>query len=291
MDQQTRKISRKEMRINFEGKVGAAERFKQKVFSLNFLGKVIWAILRYVLLVGISYIILYPFITKIAASFMSTTDFTDQTVKLISKNPTLDQWVFIIKENKYWQALFNTARISILCGLFQTLICAIIGYGFAKFKFKGRNILFIAVIITLLIPHDTLLLSMFMKFRYFDVLGIIKLFTGGTISLLNTEIPLYILSLTGLAFKNGLYIFIFRQFYKGVPDELEEAAYIDGTGVFETFFRIIMPLSVPMMTTVFMFSFSWQWDGYILYGISFLYSQCGTVAYEHSNKNSAELED
>ena len=259
MDQQTRKISRKEMRINFEGKVGAAERFKQKVFSLNFLGKVIWAILRYVLLVGISYIILYPFITKIAASFMSTTDFTDQTVKLISKNPTLDQWVFIIKENKYWQALFNTARISILCGLFQTLICAIIGYGFAKFKFKGRNILFIAVIITLLIPHDTLLLSMFMKFRYFDVLGIIKLFTGGTISLLNTEIPLYILSLTGLAFKNGLYIFIFRQFYKGVPDELEEAAYIDGTGVFETFFRIIMPLSVPMMTTVFMFSFSWQW--------------------------------
>ena len=58
MDQQTRKISRKEMRINFEGKVGAAERFKQKVFSLNFLGKVIWAILRYVLLVGISYIIL-----------------------------------------------------------------------------------------------------------------------------------------------------------------------------------------------------------------------------------------
>ena len=291
MDQQTRKISRKEMRINFEGKVGAAERFKQKVFSLNFLGKVIWAILRYVLLVGISYIILYPFITKIAASFMSTTDFTDQTVKLISKNPTLDQWVFIIKENKYWQALFNTARISILCGLFQTLICAIIGYGFAKFKFKGRNILFIAVIITLLIPHDTLLLSMFMKFRYFDVLGIIKLFTGGTISLLNTEIPLYILSLTGLAFKNGLYIFIFRQFYKGVPDELEEAAYIDGTGVFETFFRIIMPLSVPMMTTVFMFSFSWQWTDTFYTASPSLYSERGTVAYEYSNKNSAELED
>lgn len=256
---QQKKLTRKEMRVDFEGKLTASERFKQRVFSFNFLGKVIWAILRYVLLIGISYIILYPFITKVAASFMSPYDFTDQTVKLISKNPSLDQWVFIIKENKYWEALFNTARISILCGVFQTLICAIIGYGFAKFKFKGRNILFIAVIVTLLIPHDTLLLSMFMKFRYFDVLGVLKLFTGDTASLLNTEWPIYILSITGLAFKNGLYIFIFRQFYKGVPDELEEAAYIDGTGVFETFFRIIMPLSVPMMTTVFMFAFSWQW--------------------------------
>lgn len=256
---QQKKLSRKEMRIDFEGKVSTVERFKQRVFSLNFLGKVVWAILRYILLIGISYIILYPFITKIAASFMSPSDFTDQTVKLISKTPNLDQWTFIIKENKYWQALFNTARISIISAAIQTMICAIIGYGFAKFKFKGRGILFVAVIITLLIPHDTLLLSMFMYFRYFNVLGIPELLTGSTISLLNTEFPVYILSITGLAFKNGLYIFIFRQFYKGVPDELEEAAYIDGKGVFGTFFSIILPLSVPMMTTVFMFSFSWQW--------------------------------
>lgn len=256
---QQKKLSRKEMRIDFEGKVSSFERFKQHVFSLNFLGKVIWAILRYILLIGISYIILYPFITKIAASFMSTSDFTDQTVKLIPKSPNLDQWVFIIKENKYWQALFNTARISIVSAAIQTMICAIVGYGFAKFKFKGRNILFVAVIISLLIPHDTLLLSMFMYFRYFDVLSIPTLFTGGSISLLNTEWPVYILSIAGLAFKNGLYIFIFRQFYKGVPDELEEAAYIDGKGVFGTFFSIILPLSSSMMTTVFMFSFSWQW--------------------------------
>ena len=258
MDQQ-KKLTRKEMKIDFEGKIGKVDRFKQHVFSKMFLWKMIWAIFRYILLIGISYVIIYPFITKIASSFMTTSDFTDQTVKLISKHPSLDQWIYIIKENKYWQALFNTARISVLCGLFQTMICAIIGYGFAKFKFKGRGILFVAVIITMLIPHETILLAMFMKFRYFDILGIFKLLTGDSISLLNTEWPVYILSITGLAFKNGLYIFIFRQFYKGIPDELEEAAYIDGTGVFETFFRIIVPLSLPMMTTVFMFAFSWQW--------------------------------
>jgi len=68
-----------------------------------------------------------------------------------------------------------------------------------------------------------------------------------------------LLSIGGLAFKNGLYIFLFRQFFRGIPDELEESAYIDGCGTFHTFFRIILPLSIPMLITVFLFSFCWQW--------------------------------
>lgn len=259
-DAQLRKISRKEMKIDFEGKLTFKERLKLKVFSPTFIGGIFYKLFRFVLLVGISFVILYPFLTKILSSFMDYTDLLDTTVKIIPKTFTLKQWQFIFMENDYLGALFNTARISIVCAFFQTLICAIVGYGFAKFKFKGRNILFFAVIITMLIPHDTLLLSMFMKFRYFDIFGLFGLFgMKEGINFINTEWPLYMLSLTGLAFKNGLYIFIFRQFYKGVPDELEEAAYIDGTGVFQTFFRIILPLSIPMMTTVFMFSFSWQW--------------------------------
>ena len=256
---QLRKISRKEMRVDFDGKLSFKERLRHKYLSFRFLGNVIYKLFRLVLLIGIAYIIIYPFLTKILNSFMSTNDLVDVTVKMIPRNPTLDQWKFIILENDYFIALLNTARIALVCAFFQTLICAIIGYGFAKFKFKGRNILFLCVIVTMLIPHDTLLLSMFMKFRYFDIFGLFEWIGIGSFNMTNTEIPLYILSLTGLAFKNGLYIFIFRQFYRGVPDELEEAAYIDGTGVFKTFFRIILPLSIPMMTTVFMFSFSWQW--------------------------------
>ena len=79
------------------------------------------------------------------------------------------------------------------------------------------------------------------------------------LELTNTFAPLIILSATGLAFKNGLYIFLMRQFFLGVPDELEESAYIDGSGTLKTFVRIILPLSVPMMVTVFLFAFSWQW--------------------------------
>ena len=111
---------------------------------------------------------------------------------------------------------------------------------------------------------------MFMEFRYFDILGIMNLLGGGVVewirlfentsfNLINTYWPLWILSVTALAFKNGLYIFMLRQFFTGIPDELEESAAVDGAGVFRTFVTIVLPNAIPMMITVFMFAFSWQW--------------------------------
>ena len=190
---------------------------------------------------------------------MSNSDFTDVTVKLIPKYPTLDTYKFVIIENDYFEALLNTTLLAVSTAVLQTLVTAVIGYGFAKFKFRGKSLIFGLVILSMVIPHKTLQLSMFTFFRYFDIYGIIELLTGNTIKLIDTVFPLLILSIFGLAFKNGLYIFIFRQFYKGVPDELEEAAYVDGSGIFKTYFRIILPLTIPMMTTIFMFAFSWQW--------------------------------
>ncbi len=249
------------------------QRFKAKYLTTYFLTKVLWAIFRYVLLIGISYIILFPFFTKITSSFMGPDDFVDATVKLIPKNFTLDTYKYIFLENKYMEAFKNTLIISLSAALIQTFVCAMIGYGLAKFKFKGNKLLFICVIFSMIIPHQTLQLSLFMKFRYFDILGIIQTLGGGSrllptlnilngttsINLTNTFWPLAIMSMTGLAFKNGLYIFMMRQFYRGVPNELEESAYIDGSGLFRTFISIILPLSIPMMITIFLFSFSWQW--------------------------------
>ena len=257
------------------------QRMKAKYLSMYFLKKLIWALFRYVLLVGISYVILFPFFAKIASSFMSPDDFVDATVKLIPKYPTFDQYKYIVLENHYLKALLNTTLLSLSCAVLQTFICAIIGYGFAKFKFKGNTLLFALVIFSMVVPHQTLQLAMFMKFRYFDVLGIINLLGGGVfkglditggvkyLNLTNQFTPLILLSLTGFAFKNGLYIFMMRQFYKGVPDELEESAYVDGSGVMRTFFQIIIPLSVPMMITIFLFAFSWQWTDSFYTGLFF----------------------
>lgn len=263
------KETKNSIRVEFE-RTDAWTKFKLKYFSVNFLVTVIWAIFRFVLLLGISYVILQPFFAKIASSFMSREDFVDVTVKLIPRYPTLDTYRAIIEDNHYFEAFFNTLTISLSSAIIQTFICSLIGYGFAKFKFKGSKLLFLLVVVTMLIPHKTLQLSMFMKFKHFDIFGIFNLLGGGvferfrlikftSLDFCNSYWPLFLLSVFGLAFRNGLYIFMMRQFYRGVPDELEESAYIDGSGVMRTFFGIIIPLSIPMMMTIFLFSFSWQW--------------------------------
>lgn len=252
------KESKNKIRVEFE-RTPLMERLKSKFLNFNFFKNVVVKVFTYVLLIGISYVILFPFFAKISGSFMSREDFVDVTVKLIPKYPTLDTYKAIISENHYFQAIFNTFTLSVLCGLIQTFVCCVIGYGLAKFKFKGNKLIFFLVIFTMVVPHKTLQLSMFMKFRFFDIFGLVELITGEAFNLTNSYWPLALLSLGGLAFKNGLYIFMMRQFFSGVPDELEESAYIDGSGVFRTFLQIILPLSVPMMITIFLFAFSWQW--------------------------------
>jgi len=171
--------------------------------------------------------------------------------------------------------------ISIATAILQTFTCCVIAYGLAKFKFKGNGLIFLLVVLTMLVPHKTLQASMSLRFTYFDICGIMSFLSGGAsvgieaidnflasihilnlpqgVNLINTFWPLFILSITGLAFKNGLYIFMLRQFFRGIPDSLEESAYIDGSGDFRTFLQIIIPMSVPMMITVFLFAFCWQW--------------------------------
>lgn len=264
------------------------QRIKSKYLSLFFAKRVLWYLFRLVLLIGISYVVLYPFITKVAGSIMAPQDFVDVTVLIIPKNFTLDTYVAIFNELSYMEAFINTFMLSISCAVLQTLACSIIAYGLAKFKFKGAKYVFLLVILTMIVPHRTLYYSMFVNFRWFDIRdpissmfdgpGILQLigfelfgiedFASG-VNLNNTYFPLIILSIFGLAFKNGLYIFLLRQFFRGVPDELEESAYIDGSGVYKTFIQIILPLSIPMMITVFLFAFSWQWTDSFYTGMFF----------------------
>ena len=313
--------TKNKIRVDFD-RTPLKERLKAKFLSTYFLGKVIFSIFRLVLMIGIAYIVLFPFLTKIAGSVMAPEDFVDVTVRLIPRNFTLDMYKYIIAELEYWEAFGNTFILSFSTALIQTFICCLIGYGFAKFKFKGRNLIFMLVMLTMIVPHQTLRFSMFMEFSYFDIFGIVRLLKGGGIEIFgwnvtelgegvknffasleclpdriqlmpyvkenganafrldmeitqaginicNTYIPFILISLTGLAFKNGLYIFMLRQFFRGVPDELEESAYMDGAGTFRTFMQIILPLSVPMMVTVFLFAFCWQWTDTFYTGVFF----------------------
>ena len=115
----------------------------------------------------------------------------------------------------------------------------------------------------LLIPPQVIMTSLYMKFTFFNFLGIPKLLLGNTIDITEGMWPFVLLSVTAIAFKNSLYIYMLRQFFRGLPTEIEEAGMIDGSGHFGVFFRLMLPNAVPMMVTIILFSFSWQWtDNY-----------------------------
>jgi multiple sugar transport system permease protein len=219
-----------------------------------------WSIVRGVIIAGICFLILYPTLVKLSVSFMPEQDIYDVTVRYVPKSPTLENYKTVLSAMRYNKAFWNTFKLSTLTSAMQLISCTVIGYGFARFRFKGRGVLFALVILTMIVPPQTLMIPLFLHFRYFDVLGIISAITGQKgINLLESYWPFVLMSLTGMGLKNGLYIYIMRQFFRGMPKELEEAAYVDGAGMLRTFGQIMLPSAVPAMVTVFMFSFVWQW--------------------------------
>lgn len=219
-----------------------------------------WSIVRGVIIAGICFLILYPTLVKLSVSFMPEQDIYDVTVRYVPKSPTLENYKTVLSAMRYNKAFWNTFKLSTLTSVMQLISCTVIGYGFARFRFKGRGVLFALVILTMIVPPQTLMIPLFLHFRYFDVLGIISAITGQKgINLLESYWPFVLMSLTGMGLKNGLYIYIMRQFFRGMPKELEEAAYVDGAGMLRTFGQIMLPSAVPAMVTVFLFSFVWQW--------------------------------
>ena len=285
------KETKNKIKVDFD-RTPLKERMKAKFLNFYFFQTVVVKLFRFIFLLGIAYVVLFPFFSKIAGSFMAPEDFIDVTVRLIPKNFSIDIYKAIWTDLDYVEALVNTVLISGGLALIQTFVCCFIAYGLAKYKFRGNGIIFLLVMITMIIPHRTLASSMSMNFTYFDICGILSFLSGGasvgiesidavlsqiniieladhSLNLKNTIWPFIILAGTGLAFKNGLYVFMLRQFFRGIPDSLEESAYIDGSGDFRTFIQIILPMSVPMMITVFLFAFCWQWTDTFYTGMIF----------------------
>ena len=236
-----------------------AQRWKARLTSPRTYSQAVVQLCKYLLLIGIAFIIVFPFFAKFSSSLMSNADLLDKTVKYVPKTPTLSNYKYVLTQTDYFSSLFNTLWISTVTAIIQTMICTCVAYGFARFKFRGRGIVFALVMFTMIIPQQTTIVSYFMTFRYFDPLKIFTLILGEPLSLVGSPIPVFILSICGTGLKSALYIYVLRQHFAGLPIELNEAASVDGAGIFYTFLTIMIPLARPMMVTVFLLSFSWQW--------------------------------
>jgi multiple sugar transport system permease protein len=219
----------------------------------------LWSVVRGVIILGICFTILQPLILKFCVSFMGERDLYDASVKYIPKHFTWNNYALAISGLDYWKTLLRTILLSASVSFVQLVACLLTAYGFARFRFPLKKLLFACVIFTLVVPPQVIMLPLFMKYRFFDIFGIIKAATGSSINLIDTYWPFFIQAMTTMGIRNGLYIYMLRQFFKGMPKELEEAAYVDGCGKLRTFAQIMVPSAMPMMVTVFLFGFVWQW--------------------------------
>lgn len=213
-------------------------------------------IARFLLLACISFVILYPLFSKISISFMSQSDLYDAGVIYIPKEFTLYNYEYAIERVNYLASLFKTIGFIGLTSILQVASSLLVGYGFARFNFKFKNFWFGCAILTLIIPSQNIMAPLYFYFKNFNFLGILG---DNGIPLLNTSWPIVLMSVTCMGLNNCIYIYMFRQYFKGFPKELEESGQIDGANSFTIFIRIIVPCAVSMIVTAFLFSFVWQW--------------------------------
>ena len=225
----------------------------------NKLKKLIWSIVRTLIILGVSFVILRPVLTKISSSFMVERDLYDSTVHWIPKHFTWGNYKAMFEHMKYPKAFMNSLIFSLVVSGLQIASCTTVAYGFARFRFKGKKFLFSLVILTLLIPPQIIVLPLYLNFRFFTLWGLLP---KPGINLLNSYWPFILTSITATGMKNGLFIYIMRQSFKGMPRALEEAAYVDGAGRFKTSATVMLPGAIPSIVTIFLFAFVWQWNDY-----------------------------
>ena len=221
------------------------------------------SICRAVLLFGLCFLILQPLLNKISVSFMTEGDLYDPVVVSIPMHFTTENYQLASGFMNYSKSLVNSLVVSLTISVLQVAMCTLVGYGFARFKFPLKGFWFACVMMTILIPPQVISTSLHLHFRYFDIFGIIEAVTGSPLNLRGSVIPYYLMSAGCMGLKNGLYIYMIRQFFRNIPKELEEAAYVDGCGTLRTFVRIMLPDAKPILTSCFLFAFVWQWtDGF-----------------------------
>lgn len=239
------------------------KKYKKEELILTWRHKIsVWMvnILKIILFVGLSYVLLRPVLFMLSTALKSREDLIDPTVVWIPKRPTLENFILAFKSLNYFNAFKNSLITSIIPAIFNVVACSMIGYGLARFKFKERELIFALILFTLIVPPQVLLIPLYVFYQRFDILGIIRLIKGEPLNLLNSYYPIILPTILGGGLRSGLFIYIFRQFFRGMSKELEEAAYVDGASPFQTYLRIFIPNSIPAIVTVFLFSVVWHWN-------------------------------
>ena len=231
----------------------------------------------YILLTAFALLYLEPVLYMASMSFKSAADITDATAKWIPRNATMSNLKFaytamnvapsFAEGRSLWEGLMRSNLfVSILttfpAALIQVFTCAIAGYAFARLNFPLKKTLFVCLMLSYIIPPQTVFMPLTWVFR---AMGVI-----------NSPMSFILPALFGCGLKGSLFVIIYMQFFRKLPAQLEEAAYIDGASTYKVFFQVMLPLAKPARITVFLFSMVWHWNE--TYLTSLFYTRIGTLA-------------
>ena len=223
-------------------------------------------VVRYFFLLALSYVVLFQLFFMISYAIRPAEDIYNPSVVWIPTEVTMDNFKLAFEELDYLKTGFVSVWLMEVSALIEVMVCAVIAYGFARFQFKEKNFVFFLVLITIIVPSQMLIIPMYLNYAHFDILGIFKWIIDTfnlkdfRPQLLNTGLTFWLPSLFGVGVRSGLFIFIYRKFFEGLPRELEEAAYVDGAGPLRTFVSVILPSSGVVFLTVTIFSTIWHWN-------------------------------
>lgn len=198
----------------------------------------------YVLLIGIAISMLYPFFAMVNLSFADENAIFTQTSKIFYGNLTLENYKNVFEEIPLARYFFNSLIVASVTTFFTVIFASLAGYAFARMKFKFKNALFLIILVTMLIPPQVNIIPLFFLMR--------------ELHLINTYAALILPGIFG-----GFGIFLMRQYFLGFPKDLEESAKIDGCNLFQTFFKIALPLALPTVATLAIFTFVTTWNSFM----------------------------
>lgn len=201
-------------------------------------------LLIYVFLVLITVTTLLPLVWMLSASFKLDSEVFSVPIQWIPKTFHFENYARIWQKIPFGLFTFNSFKLTILVTFIQVLTCSFAAYGFTKCKFRGRDTLFLCYIATIAIPWQIYMLPQYSMMQKF---GLVDTHLG------------YVLMQACAAFG----VFLLRQFYQSVPDELIEAARIDGLSEYGSYFRIVLPLAKPAIATLTIFTFVAIWNDFM----------------------------
>lgn len=248
---------------------------KNKSKTKKAINSVIGRVFRYYMLLVVGYIVLYPLFYMVSTAIKGERALQDVSFIWFPQYIT-HEWFSVAAELlNFKTSILRTLSLQIVSAAIEVISCSVAAYGFARFNFKGKKVAMFFLVLSLMIPLSMYGMSLSVNYRSLDILGIFGLFNKATgidlrLNIFNTDWCYWLPSLFAVGVRSGMIIYIYIQFFSGLPRELEDAAYVDGAGPVRTFLSIALPSSSVVIVTVTVLSFIWHWNETYLAQLCFL---------------------